>query len=319
MNDTGKTPDKSGALYALLARADETYGRLPPALRLEIDRISRGLPEHGPRKLRRHGPGTEFFESRPWRLGDDPRRINARLSARAGKNMVAEKEAEIRQRFYLWRDSSPSMTYSSAPGALPSKKEAAEIMLLAFAKHLAKNEESVGILDGGGVFRGGRAAERLAGSLAEVTVVTGPLPATLLPGPGRRLPDNSVAVLFSDFMTDGEELLKGIAGLSGQNLQGFLVMVLDPQETDFAFSGAVEFEGMEGEGRLAFGKTQDLRTAYREKLAAHIGRLRETAAARGFKFILQRTDRPLHAGLLAIYGLAPQDAAPPGPGMAGPA
>src|SRR6185295_17545044 len=122
----------SSSIYSLLASADSTYSMLPPNMRLEIEKISRGLMEFGPRKLRRPGLGTEFYEARPYRPGYDNKEPNAKLSWRAGKPIVVEQEAEIRQHFYLWRDPSNSMTYKSRPG-LFNPKESSEIMLLALA------------------------------------------------------------------------------------------------------------------------------------------------------------------------------------------
>jgi len=56
-------------------------------------------------------------------------------------------------------------------------------------------------------------------------------------------------------------------------------------------------------------------------LEDHIRQIEKLCKAKGFKFILQRTDEPLHNGLLAIYGLSPKAPArtnlrgPVGPGL----
>jgi uncharacterized protein (DUF58 family) len=305
------SPNKEQSFFGLLAGADATYSKIPQRMRLQIDKISQGLSEYGPRKLRRRGPGTEFFESRDFRPdSDDPRRINARLSARAGKPVVIEKEAEIRQHFYLWRDSSGSMEYASQKDGY-SKKQASEIMLLAFARHLARNEELIGILDRKGAYRGGKAQESVARKLLDVTIIAGDMPF-----PARKLPRHSTAVLFSDFLMDKEALVKGLDQLSGVGLKGFMVMVLDPEELDFNFKGHVEFEGLEGEGREKFKKAEAMKAAYQAKIKAHIDDVKGLCEAKGFRFILQRTDEPLHKGLLAIYGLSPDKPAhSPAPGL----
>jgi len=301
---TPKGATKLDTLYNLLAGVDQTYSKLPMNLRLEIEKISQGLAEFGPRKLRRRGVGTEFFESRDFRPDtDEPRKINARLSARAGRSIVVEKEAEIRQHFYLWRDATASMNWSADKGRY-TKKQAAEIMLLAFAKHLSKNEELIGILDGKGTYRGGKASESLAEQMIDVTIVTGNMPQI-----GRKLPQNSTAVMFSDFLMDRDDIIKGLSQMTGLALRGFLVMVLDPQELDFTFKGHIEFEGMEGEGKEKFEKAEAMKDAYLEKMGTHIDWLESVCKAKGFTLILQRTDKPLHDGLMSIYGLAPNDPA----------
>ena len=308
MESTKNNLDK---LYQLLAEADATYRNLPPNMRLEIEKISRGLTEFGPRKLRRRGPGTDFFEARDFqRDSDDPAKINAPLSLRAGRKIVVEREAEIRQHFYLWRDATDSMEYRSKED-IYTKKDAAEIMLMALAKHLARNEEAIGILDGRGIYRGGKAAEWMGRKLHDVTIVAGGMPAM-----SGKLLRNSTVVLFGDFLMKRDELVNGLSKLTGMGLKGFLVMTLDPQEVDFKFRGHVEFRGLEGEGTKKFKKAESLRAAYQEKLKNHIQEVQGVCATKGFEFILQRTDQPLHEALLAIYGQpAESPERSPAPGM----
>jgi uncharacterized protein (DUF58 family) len=293
--DKGK---KSKTLYDLLADADTTYSKLPPNVRLRIEKISQGLMEFGPRKLKRPGLGTEFYEARAYRPGVDTVQPNAKLSARADKPIVVENEAEIRQHFYLWRDAKRT-DFRSRPDLL-TVKESEEVMLLAMAKHLAKNEEMIGILDREGQFRGGSAPEWLGQQLFDVNIMTGDMPML-----GRSLPKNSTVILFSDFMMDPDELIKGLDQLHGTGLRGFLVMVLDPEEIEFNnFKGHIEFKGYAGEGKIAFKKAESLQKDYREAVAARIKLVEKLAEAKGFQFVLQRTDKKLEDGLMAIYGLA---------------
>ena len=71
----GNKNSKLDTLFQLLAGVDETYRKIPMTLRLEIEKISQGLSEYGPRRLHRRGLGTEFFESRDFRPdSDEPRR-----------------------------------------------------------------------------------------------------------------------------------------------------------------------------------------------------------------------------------------------------
>jgi len=296
----GKKKTKLSRLFNLLAAVDKTYRRMPLNLRLEIEKISQGLAEYGPRKLRRRGTGTEFYESRDFRKGvDEYRQINPRLSAKEGKPIVVEKEAEIRQHFYLWRDSSASMHFASA-GTRFTKKESSEIMLIALAKHLAKNEELIGILDLKGTYRGGKAGDILADHMMDVSIITGNMPVM-----GRKLPRNSTVVLFSDFM-DLKELETGLKQINGSGLKGYMIMVLDKQELDFNYRGHVEFEGMEGEGRERFKKAETMQDAYKKRMTQHINEVEKLCKAKGFTLIVQRTDKPLHNALMALYGLTPK-------------
>lgn len=297
------TNNKSGRLddlFNVLAHADDTYNNLPTNVALEIEDIAQSLPEYGPRLLSRRGIGTEFFESRDFRPDtDDPHKINARLSGRAGRPIMVEKEAEISQHVYMWRDPSESMNYAS-DNAKHSKKQAAEIMLLALTKHLSKNDERIGIIDTGKAFKGGKAAEWVSTGMTEATnVVTG----HNMPVLPDKIPPQSTAVLFSDFMMEPKEIEDSLNQLSGHGLRGFFILVLDPQELDFDFKGHIEFQGMEGEASAVFKRAESVRDKYHEAMRTHIRWLQDTCGARGFQLIIQRTDQPLHEGLLAVYGL----------------
>ena len=163
----------------------------------------------------------------------------------------------------------------------------------------------IGVLDRSGHYRGGKAPEYLASQLIprdDVTVVTGDMPNL-----GRQLPRNSTAVLFSDFLMKEEDLIASLDQLNGVGLKGYLVMVLDPMEIEFkGFKGHVEFKGLEGEGRKAFKRAESMTDKYQAEISKRIDFVKNLAEGKGFKFILQRTDEPLHNGLLAIYGLAPE-------------
>lgn len=293
---------KLSALFSLLGKADETARKLPLHQHPDIERISRGLPLHGPRLMKRKGPGTEFFEARAYTHGDDPRRIHARLSARRDEPIVIEKEAEIRQHFYMWRDDRLSMDFKSAK-AHHSPRQAADIMLLALAKHIARNDERVGMLEGTRLTQGGRAAEWMATQLAEL-----PDNQTGTPHLRGNLVHNSCAVLFSDFMMPLTQLEKTLDRLRQSGVSGWLVMVADPQVIEFDFKGDMLFYGLNGEGEKNFEKAESpsLRINYQKELRGHIEALDQMARRKGFEFILQRTDEGLFKGLRAIYNLEPK-------------
>ena len=289
-------------LNRILSDADQTYVKLPDRLKLQVEELVRGLAQYGSRKIPRKGIGMEFLEPRDYHPDkDEVKDINSRMSARAGKNIVLEHESEIRQHFYLWRKGSETMDFSSNPEKLSTKREAAEVMLLAFAKHLARNEELIGVLDGKGTYTGGRAPGNLAYHLQDVNIITGDVPDL-----HRNLPKNSTVVLFSEFFDDADELVNSLNRLTGQGLRGYMVMTLDPQELEFdQYKGHTEFKGLRGEASKKFGKAEALRDEYQYRMNQYIDWVEKLAIKKGYKFIIQRTDRPLSDALLQIYGLRP--------------
>jgi len=296
-NDTGIE-----SVNKVLSRADTTYSKLPDRLKLQVEELVRGLAQYGPRKIPRKGAGMEFLEPRDFHPDkDEIKDINFRMSARAGRNIVLDKESEIRQHFYLWRKGSGTMNFSSDPKQLSTKKEAAEVMLLAFAKHLARNEELIGVLDKQGTYTGGRAPGNVAYHLQDVNIITGDVPNL-----HRKLPKNSTVVLFSDFFDDASELVNALDRLTGQGLRGYMVMTLDPQELDFdKYKGRTKFKGLSGEATKKFGKAEAERENYKFRMGQYINWVEKLATHKGYKLIIQRTDQPLSNALLQIYGLRP--------------
>jgi hypothetical protein len=289
-------------IYSLLAAADSTYKQMPSNIKMLVEQVSQAIPDFGARLLRRKGPGTEFFDARPYERGqDDPRRIHAKLSAKVGQPMVVENEAQISQRFYMWRDPSDTMNFSSDEDVL-TKKNAAEVMMLAMARHLTKNEEAVGLLDSKGVYRGGTASGNIATKLHDVRVITGDAP--FLPS---KPPKHSKALMFSDCIGDLALIEKRLRQLRGMEVTGTLVMILDPQEIEFNYDGYVDFRPVKGDLSEKFKRVENIRTAYLERIAERIDTVKGMAEAAGFNFVFQRTDKPLHEGLMKVYGIAPED------------
>jgi uncharacterized protein (DUF58 family) len=301
---------------SLLSAADETYHQLPPDALIQAQNISKALHGSGCRPLNRRGHGMDFYEARDFNPhGDDRRRINKRLSEKAGKNIVVDRQIEIPQHVYIWRDPSETMNYASKAQSI-TKRTAADIMAIGLGKHLVSNEDAIGIMNGQGTFRSSRTVAGLAHQLTNLSFITGKIPS-----PGKRLPRDSVVILLSDFasfVSDPAVLDRSFDHLVGQRLQGHIIMVLDPQEIDFTFKGAVEFQSMDQQQKMKFGKAESLRDAFRERIHAHIEWVRETGLKHGFDFTLQRTDKPLHEGLLPIFGLGQSYAPIMPPKNAGP-
>lgn len=292
---------KLGKLFSLLAKADDVRRELPLHLRPEIEDISKGLPQYGPQLLRRKGPGTQLFDIRPFESSsDDPRTIHAKHSRKRDQLMVVEKEAEIHHHYYMWRDSSASMDWKSEKAPY-TPREASEIMMLALAKHFTKNQEKTGLLESGALSRGGNAAEWLATQMSRSDSTHD------APQLQKKLVLDSSALLFSDFLGDPQALSDTLDLLQARRISGWVFMMEDPQTFDFSFKGDTLFEGPEGEQEIKFDKADSpsLRKNYQLALKERIALIEKIATDKGFSFILQRTDEPLHLGLQAMYRLAP--------------
>lgn len=293
-----------------LSTADEVYAAFEDAVGCDAGQPTPGSRQMGPRRLSRAGMGMDFFGIRRFRPEiDEERRIHHRHSDRLGYPVVVEREKEVRHHAYIWCDTTESMRFSSQPLHVPTKLAAARVMATALSRYLAVDEKmNVGLLGEKAYYSGPHAAVQIAHQLHDTDISDDGWPSEA----GRILP-RSLVVIFGDFITgirDDSEFRavteSRLQDLSDRHLSGFLVMVMDPAEIDFPYQGSKKFNGVEGAGSLAFQSVAELREPYLKKIHDRIATLSALGDANGFQLIMQRTDQPLHQGLLAMHDLAPR-------------
>jgi uncharacterized protein (DUF58 family) len=300
MARSATTPVSPAAALRLQHRAEGLSARLPPLL-VAAERVAATVAQgvHGRRRV---GTGETFWQFRRYAAGDPAHRIDWRQSAKSRAIFVRETEWEAAQSVWLWRDRSPSMVWRSSD-ALPTKRERADLLLMAVACLLVRGGERFSLLGTGRPPAGnavalGRAALEVAGDA---------LPGAGLP-PVQPLPRHANCVLIGDFLSPLEKIQAALGGLARGGLRGHLVQVLDPAEETLPFDGRVEFEGLEGEGDLLVPRVETIRAAYHEKLANHRAGLESLCRAAGWTFLTHRTDRPAQAAVLTLWGALAQEA-----------
>jgi len=283
-------------------RAEALASRLPPLL-VAAERVAATVAQgvHGRRRV---GLGETFWQFRRYQPGDAPQMIDWRQSAKTQPVFVRENEWEAAQSVWLWRDRSGSMEYRSDK-ELPSKRERADLLLLAAAVLLLRGGERVALLNSGiRPDHGKHTLHRLASLLSDPA---GTPKADGLPRI-EPLPRHAQVVLIGDLLSPLPEIHATVAGLTGRGVRGHLVQVVDPAEETLPFDGRVEFAGLEGEDELLVPRVEAVRTAYFERLHAHREGLAALARAAGWTFAMHRTDRPPQTALLSLWGALAQEA-----------
>ncbi len=145
---------------ALRSRAEQAAAAFPPLL-VAAERVAATVAQgvHGRRRV---GQGETFWQFRQYEPGDAASRIDWRESAKSQRLYVRETEWEAAQSVWLWRDASASMDYSSAEyiaGAdWPTKRDRAELLLVALASLLVRGGERLTMLGSGLAPMSGRIA-----------------------------------------------------------------------------------------------------------------------------------------------------------------
>jgi uncharacterized protein (DUF58 family) len=283
---------------------------ISPSIRQDAATLSARLPSliiaarkvaqtvrHGVHGRRRSGSGETFWQFRPFVSGEPSSRVDWRRSAREERAFVREREWEAAHTVWIWFDRSASMRFGSSL-ASTTKIDRAAVLTLAFADLCVRGGERAGFLGLTRPLATQGVVERFAEALATDERLHGASEADLPPlAPA---PSRSMAMLVGDFLGEVENTERAIRAISAEGATGELVLVVDPIEEVYPFSGNVEFLHPAGGPRLVSPRAQNLRDAYLSRLAAHRDALRQICSRLGWGMTLHRTDASAAEVLLSL-------------------
>jgi uncharacterized protein (DUF58 family) len=289
---------------SLRDRAEAAAARLPPLL-IAAERVASTVAQgvHGRRRV---GQGETFWQFRQYEAGDAAAAIDWRESAKSQRLYVRQTEWEAAQSVWLWRDASPSMEYSSAElvaeAEWPTKRDRAELLIVALASLLVRGGERLSLLGSGIAPMSGRLAlSRLAELIGRDPAERPSLP------PFAALPRAAQLVLVGDFLSPLDEINAIVTRFAASGLKGHLVQVVDPAEEDLPFVGRIRFTGIEERDEVVLSRVESVREEYAGRFRRHRDGLAAIAASLGWTFGSHRTDRPPELALLALYGALSAD------------
>jgi uncharacterized protein (DUF58 family) len=252
---------------------------------------------HGVHGRRRAGEGETFWQFRPFVAGEAAGRIDWRRSAKDERLYVREREWEAAHTVFIWIDRSPSMWFASDL-ALQPKIDRALVLGLACADLLVRGGERAGLLGLTPALAPRNIVERLAEVLLAQEAAAGYAPEEF--PAAVNLPRGAKAILIGDFLTDPALIAATIESISASGARGHLVMIADPVEETFPFSGNTEFVDVDSEARLRAGQAETFREEYIRRLGLHREAIGASARTRGWSLMVHRTDGPATAALLAL-------------------
>ncbi len=274
-----------------LRQGAESLAGAMPRISADARRASAGVMA-GVHGRRRAGQGESFWQFRQFTSGEAAHRIDWRRSARDDRLYVREREWEAAQAIWLFVDRSPSMDYRSSL-APATKQERAIVLALAAADMLVRGGERVGLMEATPAISSRRVIERLGDALVASTDHGKAWPRSALS-------PRSEAIIASDFLAPLPDLDRSLKTLAGRGARGCLVMISDPAEEVFPFSGQTEFLDPEDGYRLRSGAAEELAATYKDRLAAHREGLRRLANNIGWSLIPHVTDKPASECLLRL-------------------
>lgn len=277
----------------LRAQAESLASTLPP-LQVAAERVAATLAQgfHGRKRV---GVGESFWQYRPFTQSDTRSVIDWRKSAKSDHLLVRETEWEASESVWIWRDNSPSMQFASSK-ELRTKHNEGSIMAIALCSLLTRAGERIASTDldmppGQSRVTYQRIAEHFATSDQRSDSKI----------PDQEFPRHAQMVWITDFLTPLQEIETAIRAHSGREIKGHVVHLIDPSEETFPFTGRVEFEGMEKEGRIIFGRSEAIRSAYQRKFNAHRQAVADITRAHDWTYLAHRTDQPVQNTLLSLF------------------
>ncbi|WP_422365181.1 DUF58 domain-containing protein [Pelagibius sp.] len=274
-------------------RAEQLAASLPPLL-VAAERVASTVAQgvHGRRRV---GQGETFWQFRHYDMGDQPQAIDWRQSAKSDMVFVREMEWEAAQSVWIWRDTSPSMSWSSSRNH-QSKRERADLLTLALSVLLMRGGEHVAVLGAGPRPSNSRATlTRIAVMLEGAREEPEELP------PSLPLPRSAQIVLIGDFLAPLEEIDRTLRYYGESGVRGTVLQVLDPAEESLPYDGRVSFEGLEQEAPWLVSRVESVRADYAKRLQEQRDGLRDITRALGWGCDFHRSDQPPQAALMRLY------------------
>jgi uncharacterized protein (DUF58 family) len=303
---------RRAAAPPLRDRAEQIAAALPPLL-VAAERVAVTVAQgvHGRRRV---GQGETFWQFRQYQPGDAASRIDWRKSAKSQRLYVRETEWEAAQSVWLWRDASASMDYTSAgyiAGAQwPTKRDRAELILVALASLLVRGGERLTLLGSAVAPMTGRVAlSRLVQLIDRQLIERAPREGSTTVGLPvfEPLPRAGQLVLIGDFLAPLDAINASVAQFAGAGLKGHLLHIADPAEEELPFAGRVRFEGVEEKDEIVISRVETVREDYALRFRHHREGLADIARSVGWTLGYHRTDHPPHLALLALHAALAAD------------
>jgi uncharacterized protein (DUF58 family) len=283
-------------LPASIRRDAATLSARLPSLVIAARRVAQTV-RHGVHGRRRAGSGETFWQFRPFLSGEPSSRVDWRRSAREERAFVREREWEAAHTVWVWFDRSASMQFASSLAPV-SKIDRATLLALAFADLCVRGGERAGLLGLTRPLATQGVVERFAEAIATEERLRGPSE-TALP-PALPAAARSMVLLIGDFLSDIEDVARAIRAVSAEGAIGELVMIVDPIEETYPFSGNTEFIHPAGSLSVLTPRAQSLRDPYLARLAHHRETIRAICSNSGWGMRIHRTDESPAEVLLAL-------------------
>ncbi|VTS08922.1 DUF58 domain-containing protein [Tuwongella immobilis] len=249
-----------------------------------------------------HGFSVEFSEHRKYSPGDDLKDMDWNVYAKTDKYYVKKFEAETNMTGYLVMDLSASMGYTYRQEL--TKFEYGICLAAALAYLMIYQQDPVGLVTCDEKIRAVIPPKSKRSQLPTMLSVLANLKpsgqtnlASSMMQLATLLRSKSLIMVFSDLLTDTDELMKSLYRLRFPGHEIILFHILDEAEVHFPFDGLIEFEDVEASDRLVLD-AKGMRSDYLDAVEGFRTKLREECGRANIDYVPMDTSVGFDKALL---------------------
>ncbi len=250
------------------------------------------------------GRSTDFADYRKYTKGDDLRRIEWKVFAKADRYYIKEYEEQTTLSAWILLDTSESMGYRSAPGPSVSKLAYSCYVAGALAYLMMKQQDNAGLVTFSDRLhltipprRSSSHLHVLLDELEKLAPAGHTRCAAALDQVGARLKKRGLLIVLSDLLDDQAAVLASLKVLRGMKTEVIVFHLLDRDELELPFSQLMEFEDLETGERLKVD-CETIRRAYRERVARFTGFFADECPRAGIDYVTVNTSETFHEVLV---------------------
>lgn len=249
------------------------------------------------------GFALDFAQHRQYVPGDDIRRIDWRVFAKADRYYIKQYEVTTNLRCHIVLDASGSMSYRGATDPL-SKFRYAQFVAAALAYIVLHQQDAAGLVTFDNKVRSFipskstpsqlmRILRTIDGTSAEQESGIAPI----LHEVAERIDRRGMVVVISDLFEDADKLIEAMHHLRHKRHEVILMQVMANDELDFPFRKWSLFENLENNTDKIRLDPALMRSAYLENLKRHQEQVKDGIAKLHVQHLLLNTSQPFDAAL----------------------
>jgi len=251
------------------------------------------------------GFALDFAQHRQYVPGDDVKRIDWRVYAKADRYYIKQYEVTTNLRAHLVLDASGSMKYQGAGDAM-SKFRYAQFVTACLTYLVLHQQDSAGLVVFDNKIRENIPPRSAGSHLLNITKALDQIQpggesaiAPILHDIAERIGHRGLVIIISDFFDKVPDLMEALHHLKHKRHEVILLQIMADDELSFPFRRFSLFESLEIATQKVRLDPATMRSTYLQNVAAHLKALREGAGRMAMSHALFNTSEPFDEALAA--------------------